>query len=165
MADLMPRPCTVCVSKSRGEIEAALIESVPFRHIAARYGTSTGALQRHANDHLPARLLESRAVEEVADADNLLLQLRALQGRTLAILADTETSKDHPTALRAIGEARRNLELLAKLTELLGPETAVTVNIAIDQRAQQVILSALEPFPEARIAVAEALIEVEGYEE
>lgn len=159
----MARRCSICAHERRGDIDALLLEGAPFRHIASRFGVSTGALQRHKAEHLPAELLKSREAEELASADNLLAQLRDLQQRTLRILEAAEGSKeDHLVALRAVGEARRNLELLARLTELLGPDTQVNLNVTIDARVQQVILDALAPYPEARLAVADALGEIEG---
>jgi transposase len=156
----VPQPCTVCTHDRRADIEAAMLEGTPNRRVAAHYGLSEQAVRRHKRDHLPDRLLLAREAGETASADNLLSQLRDLHARTLAVLGETEAARDHQTALRAISEARRNLELLARLTELLGPETVV--NVQIDARVQSVILDALAPFPEARLAVADALREVEG---
>lgn len=156
----MGRQCSICTHERRGEIEALLIEGVSYRAISGQFGVSKSAVERHAADHLPEGLLQAHGAEELARADDLLDQVRDLQARTLSILVDTETSKDHPTALRAIGEARRNLELLAKLTERLG-DGSTTVNIQIDARTQSVILEALTPYPEARVAVSEALRQVE----
>jgi hypothetical protein len=49
----MPRPCTVCNHPDRDSINKSLMESAPYRAIAVRTGTSTGALQRHKNERLP----------------------------------------------------------------------------------------------------------------
>ena len=157
----MPRSCTICTHPHRADIKAVLLEGTPLRTIAARWSVSKTALIRHRDEHLPDRLLRARDAEEVATADNLLSDLRDLQQATLRILrANEQIHEDHGVALRTIGEARRNLELLARLTEMLGPDTEVTVNVAIDARVQSVILSALEDFPDARVAVAEALGEL-----
>ena len=40
----MPRKCTICSHKSRAKIDQALVERQAFRHIAARFDVSTGAL-------------------------------------------------------------------------------------------------------------------------
>ena len=47
----MPRSCSICAHDARAEIDRALVAGEPFRHIAARFHTSTGALQRHKADH------------------------------------------------------------------------------------------------------------------
>lgn len=159
----MPRPCSICVNSNRTDIEALLLEGTPLRTIADHHGVSKTALIRHRDEHLPDRLLRARDAEEIANADGLLARLRELTGEAQRIGGKAEAEGDFRAALAAVRELVRIVELQAKLTEQLGPETVV--NVAIDQRTQQVILSALEPHPEARIAVAEALIEVEGYEE
>jgi hypothetical protein len=154
----VPRTCTVCGHASRAEIDAALVVGEPFRHIAARFDTSTGALQRHKAEHLPTKLTKAQEAEEVAEADELLGQVRDLQERTLAILEAAEETRQHRTALAAIREARSNLELLAKLLGELDERPQVNVLISpewLELRA--VIVAALEPHPEALRAVVGAL--------
>jgi hypothetical protein len=108
----VPRTCTVCTHPDRPAIDAALLAGEPFRHIAARTGTSTGALQRHKDEHLPAALIHAQEAEQVAQADDLFAQVRDLQRRTLRILDDAEQAGDRRTAPAAVREARGNLELL-----------------------------------------------------
>jgi hypothetical protein len=110
----MPRTCTLCSHPDRPAIDAALVSGTPFRNIAERHGVSVGALFRH-QDHLSAALLHAREIEQVAQADDLLAQVRDLQRRTLRILDGAERAGDRRTALAAIREARRNLELLGRL--------------------------------------------------
>lgn len=43
----MARACMICRHSRRTEIDAALVRSDSFRHIAAQFAVSTGALQRH----------------------------------------------------------------------------------------------------------------------
>ena len=50
--------------------------------------------------------------------------MRSLNGRALRILADAEVAQDRATALHAIRECRRNLELIARLTGELDPRAA-----------------------------------------
>ena len=65
----------------------------------------------------------------MAHADGLLGQLKDLQGRTLGILTQAEEAKDLRTALQAVGQARGNLELLAKVTGELQQEG--TLNLVV----------------------------------
>ena len=154
----MPRSCTVCTHEARAEIERALVAGEAFRNIAERFGTSAAALHRHKADHLPVKLVKAREAEEVAQADDLLEQVRGLQGRALAILDKAEEAGELRTALSAIREARGNLELLAKLLGELDERPQVNVLISpewLELRA--VIVGALEPHPAARGAVLRAL--------
>ena len=67
------------------------------------------------------------------------------------------------TALQGVREAKGCLELLARLQGELQERT--TVNVLINPQwltLRTVILQALDEYPEARFAVAQALQEVEG---
>jgi hypothetical protein len=100
----------------------------------------------------------AQAAEEVAQADELLGQIQNLQRRTLAILEAAEETRQHRTALSAIREAHSNLELLAKLLGELDDRPQVNVLVSpewLELRA--VIVTALEPHPEALRAVVGAL--------
>jgi hypothetical protein len=153
----MPRTCTACRHPERAEIDRQLVRGAPFRHIAAHYGVSTGALQRHGQEHIP-KLLAGAAEAEAADADSLLAEVRELQERTLRLLGAAEAAGDLPSALKAVHQARANLELLGKLAGELS--AAPTVNVLVSAEWGQLratILHALDAFPPARLAVAEAL--------
>jgi len=155
----MPRTCTVCAHSEVGAINKALISGDPYRSVAHRYASlSEAAVQRHKENHLPATLAKAKEAEEVAQADDLLDQVRGLQARTLAILEAAEETREHRTAFAAIREARSNLELLAKLLGELDERPQVNLLISpewLELRA--VIVTALEPYSDARGAVLGAI--------
>lgn len=154
----MPRVCTVCEHPSREAIDRALVGDTSNRSLASLYDVSEAAVRRHKANHLPAKLVMAEQAAEIAEADNLLDQVRDLQSRTLAILEAAEASKQHRTALSAIREARSNLELLAKLLGEL--DDRPTVNILVSPEwleLRAVIVGALEPYSEARGAVLRAI--------
>ena len=158
----MPRVCTICTHEQRAAIDAALVAGEPNRRIAAQYSLSEAAIRRHKADHIPAALAKAQAAGDVARADDLLGQVRDLQGRTLSILTAAEGAKDLKLALQAIVQARGNFELLGKLVGEL--QTAPVVNILVMPewvRVRGALMSALEPFTEARAAVAGALQELD----
>jgi hypothetical protein len=154
----MPRSCTICEHSDREAIDEALVGGASNRSLASLYDVSEAAVRRHKGKHLPAKLVMAQAAEEVAQADTLLGQVRDLQSRTLAILEAAEETKQHRTALGAIREARSNLELLAKLLGELNERPQVNLLISpewLELRA--VIVTALEPHPEALRSVVGAL--------
>ena len=154
----MPRTCTICTHDKRPDIDQALVERRPFRTIAAQHGVSKSALIRHHDDHLPASLLKAQAAREAADADALLAQVVDLRDKALGILEKAEASEDLRAAVSAIREARGCVELLARLAGEL--KDAPTVNLILSAEwltVQANILTALEPHPDARLAVAHAL--------
>jgi hypothetical protein len=154
----MPRTCTICTHPEREAIDAALVAGEAYRNIAKRAGTSATALVRRKTDHLPAHLAKAEAVREVTQADDLLGRLLHLNKETMAILREARTGKDNELALKAIARAEKQIELQAKLLGELQEGTTVNVLILPEwARIRTVLLEALSPHPQARIAVTEAL--------
>jgi hypothetical protein len=154
----MPRRCTVCDHPERQSIDETLVTGAPYRSVAKRFELSESAVYRHKVEHLPAHLLKAREVEEVAHADDLLEQVKHLQGYALDILERAEKAGDLRTALAAISQARGNLELLGKLAGELDERPVVNLNVSAEWlELRAVIVGALEPHPEARGAVLRAL--------
>jgi hypothetical protein len=152
------RTCTICGHAQRHDIEVALVRRDSYRTIARRFSVSKDALGRHAREHLPEALVRAQEAKEAVRADDLLSQVRELQSRTLSILEEAHDSGEHRTALAAIGQARANLELQARLLQLIkeGP----TINVLLSTEwveLRAVIISALEPYEAARSAVLGAL--------
>src|SRR5215210_2614238 len=157
----MPRSCTICGHTDRDAIEDAFIAGTPKRRIAAHHGVTEQALRRHLREHLPALLALARDAERSARADALLDQIEALQSRTLAILKVTEETGEYRTALTAIREARRNLELMGEVTREL--DRIPTLNLHLNAEwieLRTVIVQALEPHPEARKSFLKAISSV-----
>jgi len=159
----MPRRCTACDHSERHSIDEALVTGAPYRSVAKRFGLSDSAVYRHKIEHLPAHLLKAKEVEEVAQADDLLEQVRSLQAHALDILERAEKTGDLRTALAAISQARGNLELLGKLAGELDERPQVNLTVSpqwLELRA--VIVGALEPHPAAHTAVLRALESVDS---
>jgi hypothetical protein len=159
----MPRKCSICEHEKVEEINKALLEGVSLRDLAGRYSVSKTALHRHKESHLPAELTKAREAQEVTKADSLLDQVIELRDKALSILDKAEQAGDLRTALQGVREAKGCLELLARLQGELQEQT--TVNVLINPQwlsLRTVILEALEPYPEARLRLAEALRKVEN---
>ncbi len=159
----MPRKCTICTHKSRPKIDQALVERQPFQTIADRFEVSKTALIRHHDDHLPASLVQAQKATEAAQADALLAQVVDLRDKALGVLEKAEGADDLRAAVSAIREARVCVELLAKLAGQL--KDAPTVNLVLSPEwlsIQATILTALEPHPNARTTVAQALSRIEN---
>jgi len=160
----MARTCTICAHANRQEIDAALAtKQTSNTALASIFDVTEAAIRRHAARHLPATLTKAQAAREVTQADNLLAQVSDLQQRTLAILTTAEEAGDLRVALGAIGQARANLELLARLLGELH-EQEVNIGILVTSpdwlRLRSAILTALDSYPDARRAVTEAIIYV-----
>jgi hypothetical protein len=146
--------------------EALVIEGQSNRAITRQFDLSKDAIRRH-RQHIPDLLVKASQAMEVAQADDLLDQVRDLQRRALTILDKAEAADELRTALAAIAQARGNLELLGKLCGEIQQEGTATLNIGITahpdyRRLSDAVAEALEAYPEAGYAVAAALEEIEG---
>ncbi len=153
----MPRKCSVCEHIQVKEIDKSLVNGTGLRKIAKRFSLSTTSTYRH-KAHINRTLLKANEVREVAQADNLLKQVRDLQTRALNVLLKTEESEDWRAATGAIREARGCLELLGKLAGEL--QEGQTINVIVSPQwveLRTTIIEALEPHPEAKFTVLRAL--------
>jgi hypothetical protein len=159
----MPRRCTVCTHPDQEAIDEALMGGTALSALSAKYRVSEDALGRHKGKHVPAKLVAAQAAEEVAQADDLLDQVRDLQRRVLAILDKAEEAGELRTALGAIREARGNLELLAKLLGELDERPVTHVLVSAEWvMVRTAMMETLGRYPEARVAVAERLSALEA---
>jgi hypothetical protein len=167
----VPRECTVCSHPDAVLInEALVIEGASNRAVTRQFGLSKDAVRRH-REHIPQLLLQASRSMEIANADALLDKVEDLRLKAMDVLEEAEAAHDHQTMLAAIDRASNQLKLLAqmlgKLHEIqVNQNTQVNV-IALREhpeykRLEDVIVRALEPYPAARYAVADALGELES---
>jgi hypothetical protein len=138
-------------------MEDAFVAGRAKRRIASHHGVSERAVRYHMREHLPALLALARDAERAARADTLLDRMEALQSQTLAIL---DSPEDQRTALAAIAQARRNLELIGEVTKELDRAGTVNLELTVEwQEVKAVLVNTLASYPEARQAVFSALEE------
>jgi len=155
------RPCTVCQHPKRGEIDKLLAIDSNFAGISRDFaGISEDALKRHKEKHLPGTLAKAENIKEVVKADALLEDVKSLRKKALGILESAEKAGDLKTALLGIREARSCMELLAKVEGQLKETPQINFTLSAEWiELRTIMLTALDPFPEAKLAVANALHE------
>jgi hypothetical protein len=138
-------------------MEDAFIVGQAKRRIASQHGVTERAVRYHMREHLPALLALARDAERAARADSLLDRMEALQSQTLAIL---DAPEDQRTALAAIAQARRNLELIGEVTKELDRAGTINLELTVEwQEVKAVLVNTLASYPEAQQAVFSALEE------
>ena len=153
----MPRTCSICSHEHRDAMEDAFIVGQAKRRIASQHGVTERAVRYHMREHLPALLALARDAERAARADTLLDRMEALQSQTLAIL---DAPEDQRTALAAIAQARRNLELIGEVTRELDRAGTINLELTVEwQEVKAVLVNTLASYPEAQQAVFSALEE------
>src|SRR5215204_3572923 len=153
----MPRACSICSHEHRDAMEDAFIAGQAKRRIASQHGVTERAVRYHMREHLPALLALARDAERAARADTLLDRMEVLQSQTLAIL---DAPEDQRTALAAIAQARRNLELIGEVTRELDRASTINLELTVEwQEVKAVLVNTLASYPEAQQAVCNALEE------
>ena len=157
----MGRTCTVCSHKDVDEINRLLLSGTSFRDIAGQFDLSKTALARHKESHIPELLSKSsdlKAEVESIQGNQTLVEVRELKVKALDILGKAERAGDLKTALLGIREARSCLELCLKAEGQIkdGPQITI-INNPEWVELRTVIIGALEPFPDARQAVIDAI--------
>ena len=167
--------CTICRHPRRTDIEAALLAGRSTYSIGAEFQVSRSAVQRHkAEGHLSRTLKKATNSAIIPDAkrdeilalvqtDEMVKWLKSLLAKSVRILNTAEESGDLKTALAGIHEARANIVALQQVATGMAQvgtlNQQVNVGLSPDEYQKTVsrIIRALEPFPDARIAVLAAL--------
>lgn len=156
----MPRTCTICSHPKRAEIESAIVEGVAYRRIAAQFSISETSLRRHKY-HIADSIKQSREAKEAAQSLDVVGQLKHTNKIALDILKESYDLKAYELTLKAIDRVQKQIELQAKL---LGDIDMFHINIYVTPEwlaIRTLIVQALAPYPEARVAVATALAQME----
>lgn len=115
--------CTICTHPQRVSIDMALVAGASQRTIAKQYGVSSAAVKRHKDAHLSPMLQLKQ--EEIGDT--LYAQIVTLNAETLTVLAKAQADGKGYLVLRAVEQARANLEVVAELLGKVNRGTQVNV--------------------------------------
>ncbi len=157
----MGRQCTICIHPKLDEINKLLLCSDSYRDIARQFDVSKDALARHKESHIPEELLKSSNVKEIAKADTLLDQLKEVREKTLSLLDKAESAADtrvYGAPVAYLKEVREQIKLLAELEGRLAAQPQVNILVNPEWiQLRTLIINALEPYPEAREAIVNAI--------
>jgi len=145
----MPRKCLVCSHINRNKIDELLLDGKPYRSITKQFNINESSVYRHGK-HIERNLIKAKEVEQMADADSLMKQIKQLHQKALELLSKAESENDYRTALTAIREARGCLEVLAKLSGELNDNP--TINILLNPQYiefRALVINVLDEYPEA----------------
>jgi hypothetical protein len=149
------RPCSVCVLPTRGSIDDLIRQGRSVRQVTADFGLAYDSALRHARHHVaretvplivmpgaPSRTNGHTSPDAVVDPlDELVAVLRVR-----ALGHDVAAAREYRLALAAT--ATRASAAVPKV-DLASTDEWIAF--------RTVMLGALEPYPEARIAIADAL--------
>jgi hypothetical protein len=162
----MGRHCTICTSPRRSAVDAQLAGGESLAAVAKRYKLSPDALRRHREGHLSPALaavaVERYGAESAAAAfDQTTARIESLIARLEGLLEVAEERKSLLGGANIAREIRQSLELIARLRGELDERPVTTVvNVLASPEftaAVTAMLTATERYPEARVAIADAL--------
>ena len=159
----MPQVCTVCRHVERAAIDAALLAGGSLRGIAGQYQLGKSSLERRKADHLPEPMIQAAEQAGVDHGIDLHAQLRAANSLAWQVAKQARDSHDGELALKALDRVLRQLTLVAELAEQI--DRRPTVNILVDPgwlRVRDILVAALEPWPDARSVIAARLLALEA---
>lgn len=159
----MGRTCTVCSHKDVEEINKQLLSGPSLRTIAAQFNLTKTSLIRHRESHIPDLLLKSNDIQNITSADALLARLEEEAGFVRDMREAASAEGDIELALKAVDRALKCVDLYAKIRGLIQTQPQVNlqqVNIYDNPEwveLRTLIITALDPYPEARAAVVHAI--------
>jgi hypothetical protein len=160
------RPCSICSRDDRAAIDAALIAGAAPDAISKKFDIGKQAVARHrAHIPLPAQAtaIAEHEAELGAQGIDLLQSADELRLEALRVLRAAQADNQRDVELRAIREAARLLDLMGKLRGDLSNDTTINILAApVMIELNQIVLTALTPWPEARAAVVQALGSISG---
>lgn len=155
--------CTFCNYRDAAILEGKIATKQITQAQAAKIiGCNKSTVSRHMGNCVPKKIAEwmrpEPAKEETLNVVNALITSHA---KTVEILEDSLAEGDRKTALMALQTEIRQLELTAKLTGQLNEAPQMNILMHPEfMKLKQIMIKTLEPFPDARLKLSEALIEI-----
>lgn len=172
----MGRLCSICNHPEREKINAAIVNNDGYQRIATDFSTgettlSESAVRRHKQNCIKNAIEAAQVVETeqtvrmIEEGDqqqkqfvwNILGRIEWLDTQIRLIYEETRAEKDHKASISALSEYRQQTKLFSELLQGNEPDQAEKLE-AEWILVRETIFRALEPYPEARLAVARALL-------
>jgi predicted RNA-binding Zn ribbon-like protein len=132
----MPRICTICTHPKRSEIDRRLLTGEPVRTIvraiAGHVPISKTSLQRHQR-HVSEAISKSQEAVEIAHGDDRVSELQQLASEARRLQAKAEADGDTRTAIAALRELTRLIELRARVAGELKDRQVNVLNVNLDE--------------------------------
>ena len=163
----MARGCTICGHLDRDQIDSRILNGDSIASIAREYAVSEDALSRHhKNGHIPKTAVASPSAVEISRADNIFEEFQLVRKKTMELLEKAEEAGDtraYGPPSQYIREAREQIKFLFDLQERIAalPKAQAPIYDSGEWLSVGDVLAiSLAPWPEARRAAADALLEL-----
>jgi hypothetical protein len=152
--------CTFCNYRDAALLEQQIAtKQLALSQAAKIIGCNKSTVSRHMRNCVAKKVQRAVRLEPtMVEGLNVVNALTTSHRKTLEILSDALNEGDRRTALLAIRTENKQLELMAKLTGQLNE--APQLNLLMSPsfvKLKQVLIKTLEPHPQLRLEVSEAL--------
>jgi len=153
--------CSICKDPRIEEINRRIASQEKLADISRELAVSEDALSRHKEKCIITALSATPNTKDVINGDNLLTQLQAAREETLKLLdmaIEAGNTKTYGAPSNYLAELRQQIKLWAELEGRLSSQPQITI-ISSPQwiELRTLIITALDPYPDAREAVVRAL--------
>jgi len=124
---------------------------------AKRIGCDKASISRHMENHVSEKVAKAADALELQEGLNVVNALTESRQRLLSIYDEARENKDLRSAIAALQTEVSQLSLMGKLTGAFSDQPQVNVVVNHDDRVMAVILHVLEPYPDIRMALSDAL--------
>jgi len=153
----MPDHCEVCAHPDRETIDRALLANASAHALATTHNLPYSEILIHQRNHL-GHQNSPRYKREDSNASFLLHRLDIIFRETARIFHEAALG-DFSVALRAAQRLEHQLELMARFFPAAGDSETL---LPSERRIIRTVMDeALVPYPEARLALADALSKVQ----
>lgn len=153
--------CSICDHEQVDEINRMIAEQEKLTDISQNMRVSYDALVRHKSNCIITALSATQNTKEIIAGDLLLDQLRAARDKTndlLNLAIEAADSRVYGAPSQYLREIREQIKLWAELEGRLSSQPQVTIiNHPEWVELRTVIIQALDPYPEAKGAVVDAI--------
>jgi hypothetical protein len=115
----MPNVCAICNCRDRLQIDREVVEGHSYEAIARRFGVSSGSISNHARVHLSRQLTQAYDRKSMAENMDLLARIDHILSRAEAIFERNFKKHHDVTALKALGEQRQTIDMIARIAQYL----------------------------------------------
>ena len=115
----MSQVCRICNHTDRLGIDRELAQGKSKAAISRQYGVTTDSLSNHEATHLSRQLTQAYEKKELAESMDLLARIEDILSKAKQIFDRNYKLGKDGLALKALGEQRSTIELLAKIASFL----------------------------------------------
>jgi hypothetical protein len=118
----MGQVCSICNHPKRVEMDRELVQGKSYAMVGSEFGVSWQSLRNHKENHLSRQLVQAYNKQGLAESMDLLGRIDKILSRAEKIFQRNYDKGDVPgdtLALKALGEQRSTIELLAKISAYL----------------------------------------------